>query len=102
MALAQRDYRSIQWGLCIDHTNNNREPHERFIIVAVSTSTRSGVSRAMKDSLYVSAKGYRLWLKNERNVKNLINWWKSEGFKNRNKYVQEYQQYKQEQQKKIG
>lgn len=101
--LAQRDYRSIQWGLCIDPTNNAREPHERFVLVAVSTSTRSGVPRTVKDSLYVSAKGYRLWLKNDRNVKSLINWWKSEGFKNRAKYVQEYQQYKQElQQKKMS
>eukprot|EP01053_Blabericola_migrator_P000453 Blabericola_migrator_1__452@NODE_1108_length_5412_cov_42_147428_g758_i0_p1_GENE_NODE_1108_length_5412_cov_42_147428_g758_i0NODE_1108_length_5412_cov_42_147428_g758_i0_p1_ORF_typecomplete_len1606_score291_38SH2_2/PF14633_6/5_9e36HHH_7/PF14635_6/3_3e21HTH_44/PF14641_6/1_4e10HHH_9/PF17674_1/1_5e06YqgF/PF14639_6/0_0011_NODE_1108_length_5412_cov_42_147428_g758_i03625179 len=101
-ALAQRDYRSIQWGVCIDPTNNHREPFERFVIVAVTTSSRSGVSRPVKDSLYVSAKGYRLWLKNDRNVKSLINWWKSDGFKNRAKYVQEYQQYKQEQQKRIA
>lgn len=102
---AQREFQAIHWGIVIDSQTSPKDPAERFILVAVTHSVRSGAPKVIRDSIYVSNNGYRLWLRNDKSVWTLLNWWKTEGFRNvgkfphqifaqRQQYHSEYQRHK--------
>jgi hypothetical protein len=59
-------------------------PGVRFHLIAITSNKSSkqitGTYAVLKDGIYVTSEGFKLWNQKEISLRQLTNWWKTRGF----------------------
>lgn len=84
---------SIEWGITVDAAYPSHQPGVRFHLIAIPPQKPGGTELkpiVLKDGIYVSPEGFKLWNHKERSLRRLTNWWKKEGYFQRKVLLAEY------------
>ncbi|XP_053992337.1 transcription elongation factor SPT6-like isoform X2 [Hylaeus volcanicus] len=85
---------NIEWGITIDSNYPMNHPGVRFHLIAITSNKSSkqipGTYAVLKDGIYVTSEGFKLWNQKEVSLRQLTNWWKTRGFFQRAKLINEY------------
>lgn len=71
---------AIEWGIMVDPEYEPSRPGVRFQLIAIPPRQPHCSAVVLKDSIYVTHEGFKLWNRREKSLRRLTNWWKQEGY----------------------
>lgn len=64
----------------IDSEYETNQPGVRFHLITIPPRQPHCSPLILRDSVYVTHEGFKLWNHKERSLRRLVNWWKQKGY----------------------
>lgn len=71
---------SIEWGIVVDSLYESNRVGVRFHLITIPPRQPHCAPVILRDSIYVTHEGFKLWNHKEKSLRKLVNWWKTKGY----------------------